>query len=489
MKDWINVNLWRMGHLNVTPNASDFYYVKLARKLYDIIRSSAVGEDEGEYMCQHFAMMVTYYFEDVVSEIGIWKTFTSKHKELYGKYLPFYDLDEDNYYQDEINFEDVCFLLWMALQKEKQDIFLNPENPYLMRMAVMIYAELDAEFENAPINAEMLEHLRKGSYEDFFFVKGMLIHLEKYIYLFQPFMEERQERMEHELEGILADVDDSSFSYAVDSIMACCEKTGPLSLYAKDWLAGLLSHWGMAADSERVAAIEALRTSVYLLKSYDSQNICLEDIKEKEYVISRTSFRDLPDETLLKCKTFISSLAKYDGEWQVNGLSSWSHGRELFDAYKENVVRKGMNPILYDKMMKANQNHPMFYFKDYEEMLAWFDKHIGLHENFVLPEQMKAQKFLAVYLDKEKDMSVVPEGALSIKDKHDPYYNKEKAEDMDIELIVSADVASDEMLHFLIENNMLPDACINSVKGKKRGKQLVQDNMDFIARFMRESNY
>ena len=41
------------------------------------------------------------------------------------------------------------------------------------------------------------------------------------------------------------------------------------------------------------------------------------------------------------------------------------------------------------------------------------------------------------------------------------------------------------MLHYLIEHKLLPDVCINSMKGMERGKQLVQENMDFIARFMR----
>ena len=41
--------------------------------------------------------------------------------------------------------------------------------------------------------------------------------------------------MEDELQALLEDdLDDSAFAYAVASIMACCEKTGPLALYGKD---------------------------------------------------------------------------------------------------------------------------------------------------------------------------------------------------------------------------------------------------------------
>lgn len=491
MKSLININSWNSGHLDIQTNASDFYYVKLARKLYGIIRFSEIGRDEGEFMCEHFAMAAAYYFEDVVSGIGIWQTFTSKHKELYGKYLPFYDLDEEEYYQDEVNLEDVCFLVWMILQKEKDGTFLNPENPYLVKMASMIYEVLDAEFEEAPMNTEMLEHLKNPSYyRDFYSVKLMLTRLISEVYLFEPFIDERITKVEDEVNALLGNsLDDSSLAYAVDSIISCCEKTGPLALYAHDWLAAILAHWGMKEESERVAAIESLKYGVYLLKRYDSQTICLEDIKGEEYIISRDSFDELPDSTLLGNKSFIGSLVKFDGEWLVNGISSWGLGTKIFDAYKKNMAMIGGDPILYDKILKINENHPMLYFKDYEEMLKWFDSHIGLDESFTLPEQMKKQQFFAVYVDKVRDMAVLPDGALAIKDERNPYYNKEKAEEQGINFIVSDATTSKELLHYLIEHDMLPDACINSTKGLERGKQLVQENMDFIARFMRVDNY
>ena len=56
------------------------------------------------------------YFEDVISGMGIWRAFILTHKELYGKYLPFYTPD-DHYYDDEVNLEDVRFLLWHYTQQ------------------------------------------------------------------------------------------------------------------------------------------------------------------------------------------------------------------------------------------------------------------------------------------------------------------------------------------------------------------------------------
>ncbi len=76
-----------------------------------------------------------------------------------------------------------------------------------------------------------------------------------------------------------------------------------------------------------------------------------------------------------------------------------------------------------------------------------------------------------------------------MNDERNPYYDKEKAENSGINLLVSATMTPGKMLHFLINHDMLPDIRINSIKGPARGKQLVQENMDFIARFMRGNNY
>lgn len=491
MKSLININTWRLGHLDTKANSSDYYYVKLARKLYDIIRFTEMGKDEGAYRCEQYAMTAAYYFEDVVSCIGLWQTFTSKHKELYGKYLPFYELNEDEYYLDEINPEDVYFLFWMIRQKLTENVFINPENPFLVEMAWRVYEVLDEEFEKAPMNSEMLERLKNESiYNDFFALKTLLMHSVNSLYLLQPFIDNLLDKEEDTVKAVLGNsLDDSSLDYAIHSLVACCEKTGPLALYAKDWLAGMLEYWGKEEESRRVAAMESKNFTVYLLKGYDSQTICLENVDGEEYVVPRHSFNELPDSTLINNKSFIGSLVKYDGQWEVNGLSSWSQGTKLFDAYKIEMVKGKGDPIVYEKVMKVTDNHPLVYFKDHDEMLEWLDKHIGLDKKFSFPDSFNKQHNLAIYFDKEKAMSVLPGGALVIMDERNPYYNKEVAEREGINFIISHTITSKEVLHYLIEHRMLPDACINSVQGPKRGKQLVQENMDFIARCMRIDGY
>ena len=89
---------WRLGHWFAVASASDAYYVKLANKIHDYIRFAGLNDILTEFEQHNLAKLITFYFEDVISDVGIWRAFVAVHKEMYGKYLPFYDVDESRYY-------------------------------------------------------------------------------------------------------------------------------------------------------------------------------------------------------------------------------------------------------------------------------------------------------------------------------------------------------------------------------------------------------
>lgn len=64
-----------------------------------------------------------------ISKTGIWETFTAECKKQYGSYLPFYSINDD-YFPDEINPEDIRFLLWHhTLFLYRDERIINPESP------------------------------------------------------------------------------------------------------------------------------------------------------------------------------------------------------------------------------------------------------------------------------------------------------------------------------------------------------------------------
>lgn len=150
-KDWMQLHPYKQS----TP--VDSYYTNIANRIYDILHETELSNsfegDETKQICIRMAA----YFEDVISELGIWRAFILAHKELYGKYLPFYTPD-DHYYDDEANFEDVRFLLWHFTQQYhgyRKGTFVSPDNPVNEWTARLIYQLFCDEWTTAPENERM----------------------------------------------------------------------------------------------------------------------------------------------------------------------------------------------------------------------------------------------------------------------------------------------------------------------------------------------
>lgn len=490
MRNLINAQLWRITGLCLPSCSTDFYYTKVAQKFYDYLWFTPFGKDGGEYLCMRMALSLARYLEDVISDFGLWHAFTSKHKELYGKYLPFYDIDEENYYTDEINLEDVRFILWMEKQKDSEDIFFNPENPYLCQTADVLYAEMEELFEKAPINDEMIPKVMKAiDMDDFYMIKLAFTSLIS-TYLLSPSIPQKRRDVEDSLSNFKGEFGDSMYSYAVDAMLMLNKKLGPLNLYAKDWLAALLAHWGEEERSKQVAAIEARAYDLYHVTSYDKETIFLETATGDELTLPRNSFSDLAESTLETKAFLMASLVNYQGVWLVNGVSSWLDKPKLFQKRKEQYERFNNSVDLNRQFLEANDGHRMLYFKDAKEAQEWIGQHIGIApDNQGTLDPDGQMRYIAIYIPVKGDLQVMNEGAWFIKDERNPYYEQSKGEDEGHNYLVSSDMIQDEALHYLIEHHLLPDACMNSIHGVQRGKQLVQENIDFIARFMRVSNY
>ena len=46
-----------------------------------------------------------------------------------------------------------------------------------------------------------------------------------------------------------------------------------------------------------------------------------------------------------------------------------------------------------------------------------------------------------------------------------------------------------ELLEYAMEHDMLPDAALNSIRGEERGRELVRENYDFLARSLMCDRY
>lgn len=139
----------------------DTYYVKVANRLADFLKT-AVGERYSEHSLHGIAIYLTLWFQDLITQTGIWEAFISECRKRYGQLVPFMTSEEEKeYYLGEVNPEDLRFLLWhyfQSLEKQAGGV-LNPENPVFEELAHQLYDYLSEEYEVAPENTRLHDML------------------------------------------------------------------------------------------------------------------------------------------------------------------------------------------------------------------------------------------------------------------------------------------------------------------------------------------
>lgn len=152
-KQKIYMKTWLDFHGRVKVLETDRWYLDLANRLLPIIEKSYMYQSEGAITQQRVAISMALYLEDCVADGGNWRQFIRWHKRSYGRYLPFYSLT-DHYLADEINKEDIAFILWGINSPvgEDFDFVENPMDNDLIEFADVLYKQLDQVFEEAPIS-------------------------------------------------------------------------------------------------------------------------------------------------------------------------------------------------------------------------------------------------------------------------------------------------------------------------------------------------
>lgn len=109
----ITLQQWLSRQPYTQTTDSDRYYTQLANRVYDLVNISPLKERLTEEATKSLCCDVVGYFADILSGTGLWATFLSHHHSLYGRTLPFFPAE--NYYDGEVNREDLRVLLWYLL--------------------------------------------------------------------------------------------------------------------------------------------------------------------------------------------------------------------------------------------------------------------------------------------------------------------------------------------------------------------------------------
>ncbi len=336
MKSKIYIKHWLALKPQDYSGRTDLYYLKIANmvksslgKIDLMMLSKFLDDNEINELC----CFLTCYFEDVISEVNIWGAFKSEYAQLYGKKLPFYEID-DNYIDEEINIQDVAFLVWYYINASQDDLFVNPYNAVFFNIADSVMLIFDQDYEYAPENLQLKKIYQFEVLNDmdaFYETRTFMQFVFFESYLFMPDVKRRlddaifeliENNHEEEPDWIMGLMREITEDYAFN------QHSKLLSLTANQWTSAILgtSH----KEYKSINAISKKIKGYFLFKKQDNKSVYLEHIASgMKFKMTKKSFEH--HHTLNEDDIVYIGLVNHDNEW-------WFSGNYIEKAFDSNLI-------------------------------------------------------------------------------------------------------------------------------------------------------
>lgn len=497
-KEWIRLHPYQIA------DEVDRYYTGVANQIYQVLNTPLANEMFEDEEARYFSLCLTAWFEDVISQVGIWTTFTAACKKRYGSWLPFYPLDE-NYYPDEINVEDIRFLLWHHMQTSFRDEgrVINPENPGIELIANELYCILDEIYETAPENERLWQFMHpkeKGGWEGFEMYRMVLewFHYDSYFNI------ENQERYKDALEEIAQDSTpgwqgkENMLVYSAYISLMLKGRRDLLSLTSREWLA----LWAEQNDGpQEWRSTKEYTDGYFLLAGEDDGFLYLQDLcgKDEVYQVAKESFNL---KSLKERETSISviycALLRYGETWNQIGILTMSpslnknveQSVEKLRDEKEHRNEKAA----YEDFIQATGGKPFYFCKSRQEMIDFLTHNMKYRtaEGLKFPP-IEAAHGLILMASPRTGFYIQTKLCECIKSPDNPFYDAKVAAQKALSFLLNPDVIPYDLSCMLQDKGMLPDAMLNSLKGEKYGRKFLQQNAHFLTDYFfhccREKDY
>lgn len=479
---------WMPLHPYKHPDSIDHYYVRIANLVYKELAASALGKAfPSDDDLRYTSLCLAAWFEDIISQTGIWEAFTAECKKRYGAYLPFYPIGED-YFTDEVNLEDVRFLLWHHVQYLRPKTIVNPENPGIEEAAACIYELLSEEYETAPENERMKQYLHQFTLkaDDFLSYRELLewFHYKCFFNIKnQDGVIEQMEDLMKQKDCDIPEEQLSVFLYSIRTESIFSGRLSPLSLTAPEWIERICKNH---PEHDWLAQVKGREHSCYLLEKEDEDYLYVKDLcrnNEKLRItklsLNMAQVRDLkPGTSLLLC-----SLVFYAGTWWQNGALIVNEYKErMKDVVKErkDEIEKSHEKEAFKYFMKASGGKHFVFLRTTEELYDFFTRKMkyNISEGLKLPE-VKAPG-MVLMASPLTGLHIQNDMVKCIKSPDSPFYDKAEAEEDAISFMANPNTVTYELSCLMQDQGMLADARLNSLKGPEYGCRFVQANARFL---------
>jgi len=478
-------------HPNGFPFVTDMAYTDLANKIYDIINDK-LPTDFTREEASEISADIAVYCEDIISDTHQFEAFCRLYRRMFHYNLPFYDTTEDPC--KSFCLDALRFVVWHSITGQYMSRVINPMNQGVRMIAEGVLDLLKSEAAQLPANEMLAEYLYSEEVQsDPIEVKKVLMWLMYDSYLGSW---ELQDSQEDSLRRLLDKASDHMIEYVDRSLCAVKSRTWPLSLKAQTIYAEMI-RIEMDDDNDDIAkAIEGITFApigLYHIMDCDNNYLTVQDYQGKSYKLAMDSFDYNPQGEIKRNlhTDIIASFISMDNEtWHVNGICSFTKGtQEDFDSYCKN--RKNSDELIdrrthqFDDYLNQHGGKRLFFFKDRGDYIQWLKKELHMKNiDNVDMSPIPGGQPLTAYIETSGNM-IICFNTEAIKHPDNKYYDPVEGREYGFNTFIDPDSCSPEFARFLIENNLLPDALINDTHGMERGRQLLQENIEFFARCIR----
>lgn len=518
IKEWLELKPYEKQTI------TDNYYLKICNDVKNALTTNKQSFVLQVYLnkedIDYLACFLTSYLEDLISDTNIWNSFVRTHQQLYKKKLPFYILDD--YYDEEINNQDISFLIWYFLNTAQEEKFIAPHNDFIVETAKKVMDVFDEAWENAPENEYLKTFYQINKNEkDFYIARNLIDTILFKSYLFHPDTLLKLKSLELEIieeskneENIMIFLNENRDSTLHKS------HTRLLSLNGKEWASKILGN--NHPLSESLLNISQRIPGFFLYKGQDEYNIFIEHIaSSKKFKLTKKSFDH--SDTLKEVDIILfMGIVKWKKEWWFSGVCFQQPFDPDFILDEKNSFKSRIAVNFLD-----HQKKDTYELLD-SQLKAFIDFNNGSQIAFMASE--KIEDFVRNYTDffnnslnlsaKEKaeakqrarkdgffgaqeesiDYSKVSETglvffnpksgveiALAVNNAfplpNNPFFEVEHSED-DIMLLLASEEMSTELAMYCIDNCKIELPFFN----KGIGKMYLED-INFLLRFWKKDNY
>lgn len=457
-------------------------YVDVANRIYYKIKDMDINLPDTDKLKKEIAINAAIYFEDKMSGIGLWNAFVSKHLIAYRHYLPFFD-DFKTLDKNEVNAKEVELLVWLVLSRNFDDRFLNPLA--MGEDAANLIMEVLTEDDDVDVNETLCDFIYDtDKANDYFKLKNVLIWLRRSYLLCSPLSEERFSSLLDSYRGTFGKTETE---YYAETTFSMNSEIGPMAELPHLWLADMYLEHDMPKESEELRNLKYCQQDMFELIDADSEYAVLKNSKDEEYKL-----KNIYPDIFRKGSYAYTALVKYaDKDWEINGVL-FNSSKEAYDRMHERQAQLSRSyEFAYPLYMKRTKGKRLAFFENTKQLQEWL-KEISPEVDMTEACHQLPSGSQVAFISEKAGIIFAPNIIHAIKCSYNPYYKKcdaHRLQEEMMEAVLNTRTIHPELLHYLLENNMLQDGDLSFSWPSDLGKEIFTRNIDFIARQHRRHFY